>query len=262
MTRKSTSTVIVGIDGSQASLHAAQWAVDEALSRDLPLRLIYVTKPKHPSPDDYYEDVHRGRAALEHAATTVEALGKPVKVETAVLDGPSTPTLIEQSSDADMVCVGTVGIGRYAQSILGSTAAELAEKAHCPVAVIRPPEGDAKPTDWIVVALGKDPDDEVVVDHAMREAELRRAPVLVLGDSAGRDDLDERIAGWRDKYPQVHVYPLADESDVTEFLKKHHERVQLAVVGTGQAGDLTKIVGPHGHPVFHHTHSSALVVRS
>ena len=34
-------SVVVGIDGSRAALDAALWAVDEAVSRDIPLRLVY-----------------------------------------------------------------------------------------------------------------------------------------------------------------------------------------------------------------------------
>lgn len=55
------SAVVVGIDGSPAAIHAAQWAIGEAISRSVPLRLVYVTKPKHPSADDYYEDIHQRR---------------------------------------------------------------------------------------------------------------------------------------------------------------------------------------------------------
>lgn len=44
-------TIIVGIDGSHAAITAALWGVDEAISRAVPLRLVSVIKPTHPSPD-------------------------------------------------------------------------------------------------------------------------------------------------------------------------------------------------------------------
>lgn len=37
--------VVVGVDGSPAASSAAVWAVDEASSRDLPLKLVYVIHP-------------------------------------------------------------------------------------------------------------------------------------------------------------------------------------------------------------------------
>ncbi len=260
MTTASTSStavspVVVGIDGSEAALNAALWAVDEALARGVPLKLVSVTKPKHLGTEDYYDDVHHARAALQGAHTAISATGKAVEVQTAVIDGPAAVALIEQSADAEMICVGTVGIGGYARAILGSTATELAEKAQCPVAVIRPSDdGSEQPTDWIVVALDDRPGRAVVVERAMQEAELRHAPVLALGE--------KETGSWKQRFPDVHVYPITDDDDVLQFLKKHDERVALAVIGDEEVDDLAKIVGPHGHPVFHHAHSSALVVRS
>ena len=253
----SGSPVIVGIDGSEAALNAALWAVDEAVARGLPLHLVYATKPTHLGTDDYYADVHRGKAALHNACAAIEATGKAVEVQADLVDGPPAATLIEQSSRAELICVGTVGIDRYARSILGSTATDIAQKAHCPVAVIRPRDEDdatERPVDWIVVALEDGPDHTVVVERAMQEAELRHVPVLALGD--------KRVAHWQQRHPDVHVYPISDETDVAQFLKKHDEPVQLAVIGSDSVDELAEIIGPHGHPVFRHAHSSALVVRS
>lgn len=56
--------VIVGVDGSQAAIQAALWAIDEAISRDVPLRLIAVTKNRHPSSDDYYRDMDNAETSL------------------------------------------------------------------------------------------------------------------------------------------------------------------------------------------------------
>jgi nucleotide-binding universal stress UspA family protein len=261
--------VIVGIDGSQTAIHAAQWAIDEAIARGVPLRLISVTKAKHPSKEDYYADVHHAEASLRAAQAAVETAGTPVKVETAIVDGPPGAALIAESRGADLICVGSVGIGRYARSLLGSTASELAEKSHCPVAIIRAQEDQPRQDiNWIVVAINDAPDNEAVVKHAMEEAQLRKAPVLALGtrhddpaETTG-DDLDRKVQQCRERYPDVHVYPIANQADVAHFLAKHHERVQLAVIGASDAGELARIVGPHGHPVFHHTESSVLVVRT
>jgi nucleotide-binding universal stress UspA family protein len=266
-TNSSTSPVIVGIDGSDTAIHAAQWAVDEAVTRNAPLSLVYVAKAKHLGAEEYYKDVHHGEAALAAARAAVEATGKAVRIETRMLEGRPGTTLAAASWDAGMVCVGSVGIGRYARSILGSTATELAESAHCPVAIIRPQTGaHRKAINWIVVATKQRPGNDVVVEEAMREAALRQAPVLLLGDrnddQAAFDRLERESAEWRRRFPTVHIYPIANSADVARFLKKHDERVQLAVIGSDDASELADIVGPTGHPVFHHADSSALVVRS
>jgi nucleotide-binding universal stress UspA family protein len=262
------SSVIAGIDGSQTAIHAAQWAIDEAVSRRVPLRLVYVTKATHPSADDYYEDVHHGEASLRAAQAAMDSVGTPVKVETAIVTGPPGPALVAESSGAEMICVGSVGIGRYARSILGSTATELAENAHCPVAVIRPQEDESRPDNinWIVVAINDEPDNELVIEHAMEEAKLRHAPVLALGNrqagrEALRDGLEREVDKWKGRYPDVHIYPVANRADVAHFLKKHNEPIQLAVIGSSKADELAQIIGHYGHAAIHHAVSSVLVVR-
>lgn len=263
----STSPVIVGIDGSDTAIQAAEWAVDEAVTRGAPLRLVYVTKATHLGAEDYYEDVHHADASLKAARAAVEATGKPVHVETRILEGRPGTSLVAASWDAGMVCVGSVGIGRYARAILGSTATELAEAAHCPVAIIRPQSGKhRRDINWIVVAAKQQPGNDAVVEQAMKEAALRRAPVLLLGDRQDAegvpDRLERQVRGWKQRYPDVHIYPVANSADVANFLKEHDERVQLAVIGGADADELADIVGPTGHPVFHHADSSALVVRN
>ncbi|AFE16903.1 hypothetical protein MRGA327_12485 [Mycobacterium tuberculosis RGTB327] len=41
-------SIVVGIDGSKPAVQAALWAVDEAASRDIPLRLLYAIEPDDP----------------------------------------------------------------------------------------------------------------------------------------------------------------------------------------------------------------------
>lgn len=77
-------TIIVGIDGSHAAITAALWGVDEAISRAVPLRLVSVIKPTHPSPDDYDRDLAHAERSLREAQSAVEAAGKLVKIETDI----------------------------------------------------------------------------------------------------------------------------------------------------------------------------------
>jgi nucleotide-binding universal stress UspA family protein len=259
----SKSPVIVGIDGSDAAIGAAEWAIDEAVSRGAPLRLVYVAKAKHLGAEEYYDDMRQANASLRAAREAVEATGTRVEVETDMLEGLPGAALVDASWDAEMICVGSVGIGRYARSILGSTASELAEAAHCPVAVIRRLNiKHHKDIDWIVVASKQRSGNDEVVNKAMEEATLRHAPVLLLGDrDAAAAPLESEVDSWKQRYPDVHIYPIANGADVAHFLKKRDERVQLAVIGGADADDLAQIVGPSSHPIFHHPDSSALVVR-
>jgi nucleotide-binding universal stress UspA family protein len=261
--------IVVGIDGSQAAVRAALWGADEAISRSLPLRLVSVLKSTHPSPDDYDRDLQHAEISIREAQSAVEAGRRPVKIETDTPRGPAGPVLVETSRDAEMICVGSVGIGRYARSIVGSTATELADKAHCPVAVLRTDSGLPPPDiNWIVVRMTDAPDNDTVVEYAAWEAKLRRAPMLVLG---GRpEDLTEhadgeferRVQDWRQRHPEVRVYPIATKEAIGSFLRANDERVQLAVIGGAEAGKLVGLIGPSGHPLFHHPECSVLVVRA
>jgi nucleotide-binding universal stress UspA family protein len=252
--------VIVGVDGSQAAVEAARWAADEALDRGVPLRLLAVIKASHPSGEDYHRDLKHAQTALQAAHVAVDATGKSLKVETEILRGRPGASLVAESRDADMLCVGTVGIGRYSRLLLGSTATAVAEKAHCPVAVIRSRPDQPHPIDWIVVAADDAPDSDAVVDNAMREAQLRKLPVLAIGAETGR--LNDRLQPWLRWYPDVHVYPVTTGADVSRFVEENDDWAPLVVVGSADAGRLAHILGPQRHPVFRHTQISALVVRN
>jgi nucleotide-binding universal stress UspA family protein len=180
--RRIRPAVIAGIDGSAAAIQAAQWAADEALAQGVPLLMLAIIKATHPFPEDYRRDIEHAEKSLQAARVAVEATERPVKVETEILRGPPAAILVSESGDAEMVCIGCVGIGRYSRALLGSTATEVAEKAHCPVAVIRSRPDQSRPNiNWVVVAVGDAPDRDTVVDQALREAQLRKLPVLAIG---------------------------------------------------------------------------------
>jgi len=260
--------IIVGIDGSHAGIAAALWGVDEAISRGAPLRLIAVIKATHDSPDDYARDLAHAEKSLREATLALEASRKPVAIETDIPRGPAGPVLVEASRDAEMVCVGSVGIGRYARSILGSTATELADRAHCAVAVLRTESEQPPPDiDWIVVRMTDAPGGDAVVAYAAWEARLRRAPMLVLGGRPEEltehadGEFERRVQDWRRRHPGLRVYPVTTGHAIADFLSANGERVQLAVIGGAEAGQLARLVGPHGHPLFRHPECSVLVVR-
>ena len=113
------------------------------------------------------------------------------------------------------------------------------------------------------MAVGEVAEDDVGDGLAVGVTDLRQAvvgdeAVLALGNGHG---LEATVETWKRRHPDVHIYPVSDGADVVHFLKKRDERVQLAVIGGSQAGELAQIVGPYGHRVFHHTESSVLIVR-
>ena len=183
--------------------------------------------------------------------------------------GPVDTALINESRNAAMICVGSVGIGPIARALLGSTASALAEKAHCPVAIIRTPhDKPVAAADWIVVVVDDDPDNGAVIESAMNEAPLRQAPILSLGvwlEDLGQipyATLDRRVEVWKERYPDVHFYSVATRGGVARFLAENRdESVQLAVVGSTDAYQSRQIIGPHRHAKSRHGECSVLLVR-
>lgn len=264
---RSGSCVVVGIDGSAAAVHAAVWAIDEATSRDMPLRLIYVTDREEATPartDEVSLGLERAETALRAAHAAVEATGKQVKVDTEILFGHPASKLVEESRDAELVCVGSVGIGRLARVFLGSTAVMLAERAYCPVAIIRSRLGAPADVRLIAVVLDASPDNDVV-HYAMCEAQLRRLPVLAIGGADGfgetpHHEMDRRVRIWHQRYPDVRIDPVATLAGIVRYLAEHGEPARLVVSGASDAGQLATIVGPHRHRVYQQGECSVLVV--
>jgi nucleotide-binding universal stress UspA family protein len=82
-----SSAVIVGVDGSESALRAALWAIDEAVSRDIPLRLVCAVEPRVPETSRRRDaqDFEAAELVVRQAMTTVESTGKPVKIEAVVV---------------------------------------------------------------------------------------------------------------------------------------------------------------------------------
>jgi nucleotide-binding universal stress UspA family protein len=271
---KTRLPIVVGIDGSQAAIQAAEWAVDEAVSREVPLRLVEViTRQAEPAPlasvGNVRMEVEYAQAALRIAAAAVAADGKLVKVETAILHGDPAAVLLAESCDAAMVCVGSTGIGRFARVLLGSTAAELTEAAHCPVAIIRTRQHRAKrDIDLIAVAVNDSPGNDDVVEQAIKEAQLRRAAVLALEvwqqdlGEMSQDEVERRVRVWEQRYPSVQFHSLATRTGIADFLDVSSSRIELAVIGSADTDQVTRLIGPRSHPVLGHAECSVLIVRS
>lgn len=264
----SAHPVVVGIDGSSAAIDAARWAIDEAIGRTVPLRLIHVV-PADNGPTSSVKDdrlaAQYAEAALHSACAAVQSGGRPVEVQTVVHRGDISLTLAEESRRAAMICVGSVGIGRTASRLLGSAAVALAKHAHCPVAIIRA-DGESPQTKRIVAVMDRHPDSDEVLHHAFDEARLRRVSLLVLGvrrwkvGAMSEPELVRRLGNWTPRYPDVAVQMCITDT-ATEYLVTRNEPIQLLVTGSADANKLTQLVGPHGHAFATHPNCSVLLVR-
>jgi nucleotide-binding universal stress UspA family protein len=140
--------IIVGVDGSGHSQRALEWAMKEAALRQVPLSVLTV----HPAIVGYFGGVTTDAQDME----LTEKAQAAVKAETdnvlAALDGthPESVTvmavhgfpveeLVNASKEADMIVLGSRGVGGFTRLMLGSTAGQVVQHAHCPVLIV-PPE--------------------------------------------------------------------------------------------------------------------------
>ncbi len=261
--------VVVGIDGSDAAVNAAKWAVSEAVSRNIPLRLIHAIpepRPGEPACDESL-DVEYGETVLRAASAALHAVGAEVDVEAALVHGSPKSVLVDESRHAALVCIGSVGIGQVARKVLGSTVESVAQNAHCPVAVIRSNrEAGESPSGWIAVVVDDSPSNDAVLEYGFAEAQLRKASILAMGvwprgfGEIPYRQLDHRLGHWVAQYPEVHVRPAAARHGCADYLSGTTESVQLAVVGSSDANNVARMVGPIT-PHFAHPGCSVLVVR-
>lgn len=268
------ASIIVGVDGSKAAVRAAVWAIDEAISRDIPLRLVHVIEHhsdanlhSHRLDGDYAE----AERITHRAWQAVEATGKPVKLEMEILRGAPAPMLAEASHSAAMVCVGWTSHNSSSRRNLGSTASALSQSAHCPVAVIQTHADAAVAGRWIITRVDDTLSSDAVLHQAKTEARLRNAPLLAL--TTGRDHdhadtdtaqtvrmrLEHHLAEHSTHASEVSICSLPVGHGVLDYLAKNANLAQLAVVGADDPGLVLEL--PNAESVLNHTNCSVMSVR-
>ena len=275
-------SIVVGIDGSRGAVRAALWAIDEAVSRDIPLRLMCAIEPPTSGAVDPQAEARQlasAESAVRSAANAVEATERQVKLEIEILHGRPIATLVQASRAAAMICVGEVGLKHFDHDRIGSTATALVTTAHCPVAIVRGSQQATGPSSgWVVVEVDESPDSAAVLQFGVQEARLRGAPLRVLsawqsrytdvhdshavsdGNRMVRAQLDRRLSHWKHQYPDLDARPVAIHGSVLNYLAKHDEDIQLIVVGARNAEDIEELLGPTGSAALHNTDCSVLVV--
>lgn len=155
-TRPPPERVVVGVDGSRASRCALSWALRHAARGRVELHVVHAF--------DWLDQVHDEPAGFDPSYTRDDAarvLGEMVEVASTeggvdpgdvdvtlhvVLDRPAA-ALVAAAADADLVVVGSRGVGGFRGLLLGSVSAHVVGHAPCPVLVHRTPAADADRAD-------------------------------------------------------------------------------------------------------------------
>ena len=141
--------VVVGIDHSTGARAALLFALHDAARRGVPVEAVVVYRPPDYWMDFYAVSVYqpeKARAsALHHGQAFVDRLlphgpQPPPEVRVRAVMGIAADVLIGASHGADLLVVGSRGLGGFASMLLGSVSMQCALHASCPVTVVHSPE--------------------------------------------------------------------------------------------------------------------------
>jgi nucleotide-binding universal stress UspA family protein len=257
--------VLVCVDGSAASDAAVAWGTREAIMRRLPVTLMHAIPPVvvgwpvgqlYADMPEWQKD--NAQHAIDQARKALRAsLGEsePPETHTEIAYSSVVPALIDASKNAWMIVAGSQGLGAIGRLLLGSVTTGLVHHAHCPVAVIHSTENGAPDSDApVLLGIDGSPASEAATALAFDEASHRgvglRAlhvwsdvgvfPVLGMDwrdrESEGQEILAERLAGWQERYPDVHVERLLFCDKPSQWLVAESDHAQLVVVGSHGRG--------------------------
>lgn len=138
------SKVIVGVDGSAASVEALRQGQKLALALKAPLEAWSCWEV----PLGYEGYLAKGIDGFAHVAeenlkatlAKVFGLNIPNNVSSRLIQGPVRATLVEGSKNAALLVVGRRGYGGFSGLLLGSVSRACVNHAHCPVVVVHSPE--------------------------------------------------------------------------------------------------------------------------
>ncbi|MHC5908813.1 universal stress protein [Streptomyces sp. S6] len=279
-------TITVGLDGSPESLAAAEWAAHEAESRGLPLTLTQVweliPEPMAQAPLLGLETLRHCTDRVPREAAAGLRLRHPgVEVTGEHVPGSPSDVLCRASKDAELLVLGSRGLGRIGGFVVGSVGLSVVAHAQCPVVFVRARRQEAlRP---VVLGLDTDHPDSTLMDFAFDAAARRRTPLRVvhawnpspyiaycapdsppLHEALKLDDaeaLAEAVRPWRQKFPDVEVTEESSYGGAAAHLVAAARDASLVVVGRrGRRSPFGTHIGHVTHAALHHSPAPVAVV--
>lgn len=287
MTRE--AAILVGVDGSEASLGALEWAVGEAKQLGWRLHVVCVfsmpsftatmIETGYPRIDDNL--IQEGaRAVLDDAVARVDGR---VEVNSTLEAGDPSAVLVELSQRAGLVVLGKHGRG-FADRLLGAVSSAVPPHAKCPTVVVpwRGPETRPRmPIKRIVVGVDGSSSAKKALQRAVREAEvwdaeLTAVAAVPIAQGAGAMawlpatiDRDELLSDVREGLDDacdevggsVTIRRHALDGSAAALLTEFSTAVDLLVVGTrGRGGFAGLMLGSTSQSVMSRSDCPVLVV--
>ncbi|MFD5619758.1 universal stress protein [Streptomyces yangpuensis] len=284
--------IVVGLDGSAESLAAARWAAREALLRGVPLHLVHAEEWS--SPRDLpmpTSDVRRhwAQTLLNETADELRASHPELEVGIRSIDGRPAAELAGVAAGANMIALGSRGLGTVTGFVLGSVGMAVIQATVRPVVMVRASEDAVPHPDGrhtareLLVGVDISRPCDALLAFAFEEAARRECALHVMhswslpplaGYGAAYDprvhaqlemsaesSLREVLAPWRDKYPDVGVAARASLGHAATELIRMGSEAGLIVVGRRiRRSSIGAHIGPVTHAVLHHAKAPVAVI--
>ncbi|MGQ5634629.1 MULTISPECIES: universal stress protein [unclassified Streptomyces] len=284
-----TRPITAGVDGSEESLAALDWACREAVRRGSALRVVHAWR--------YAESLATADRDTQHgwvsqgvadAVRGVSERHPELRVGVDVVEGDPVDVLSGAGTEAEMLVLGSRGHGAVLGFLLGSVGRQVIAEASRPVVLVRAgdrPAAEAAGRDVVVGQHGDPEDSAAALRFAFETAAARGAAVravrawtlppvfayspgsLKLLDDAGglepyeRQALAEALRPWRERFPGVPVAEQVEMGSAGQVLLAAAERAQLVVVGRrAHRGAVGARIGSVAHGVLHHAGCPVAVV--
>ncbi|MER5975041.1 universal stress protein [Streptomyces sp. NPDC001857] len=283
--------VVVGTDGSDSSLTAVDWAVDEAARHGVPLHIVHASlwERYEGAKPSFSTDRPAEEVMAEHiVASGVERARRrnpEAKVSGEVRAEDAVSALLRAGPEAFALVTGSRGRGGITGMLLGSVSLAVAARAVCPVVVVRGADPNLRGAlGRIVVGVGDATGSAAAVRFAVREAEVRgcalaavrawrnpsQEPVdhMLIADEAARlreerasTGLDDALRDAMREHPQVDVRRQPIEGPAHRVLLKASAEADLIVVGAQRRhGHFGLQLGRVAHTLLHHSACPVAVV--
>ncbi|MCX5418515.1 universal stress protein [Streptomyces sp. NBC_00078] len=286
-----TRPITAGVDGTEESTAALDWAAREAVRRGLALRVVQAWSfQPYEGIDAADPDTQAGwvRDGLDEVVRGVTGRHPDLDVTTDVVTGEPVGTLLAAAAEAELLVLGSRGHGPVVGFLLGSVGQQVIAEAARPVVLVRAgdqPAAEAGGREVVVGQQGEPDDSAETLRFAFETAVARGATVravrawtlppvfayspgsMRLLDEAGglepfeRKALAAALQPWRERFPDVPVVEHVEIGSAGQVLLSMTGRAQLMVVGRRvRRTAVGARIGSVAHGVLHHASCPVAVV--
>ncbi|MDI3406873.1 universal stress protein [Streptomyces cavernicola] len=284
--------VTAGLDGSPESLAAAEWGAREAMLRDVPLRLVHAWKSqpytkaplggvmRRPYGDEAEENW--SQRLLHEAESQLLSRHSGLRISVDEVTEEPVGVLLGAAREAEVLVLGSRGLGRLAGYLLGSVSLAVVARAERPVVLVRASEESASGD--VVVGVDTAHPAEALLEFAFDAAARRETRLRVVHNwsltreyfgregaltQSAKDRIDEELMvrlgdllhPWHQKHPGVAVTGEAVVGKPGSFLVEESRNAALVVVGRKKrAAAVGAHIGPVTQSVLHHAHAPVAVI--